>query len=97
MKIIQDTVCIDKDKNEFKMEYRIEMITDCNDKWLVCHPRHLLESWHGNIDFQLIIDIEKLLRYITKYVTKVEKNMTKGIAAMIRNILKKTIELGLNV
>ena len=72
VKIIQDAVYMDKDKNEFKMEYRIEMITDRNDKWLVCHPRHLLESWCSNIDFQLIIDIEKVLRYMTKYVIKVE-------------------------
>ena len=29
---------------------------------------------------------------MTKYVTKPEISMTKGIAAMIRNILKGTIE-----
>ena len=34
---------------------------------------------------------------MTKYVTKPEISMTKGIAAMIRNILKGTIEDGLNV
>jgi len=97
VKIIQDAVCVNKDRNEFIIEYRIEMITDRNDKWLVCHPRHLLESWRGNIDFQLIVDVEKVLRYMTKYVTKVETNMTKGIAAMIRKMLKKTVESGLSV
>ena len=62
------------------------MVTSRNDRWLVYHPRHLLESWRGNIDFQLIVGAEKVLRYMTKYVTKTESNMSKGVAAMIRNI-----------
>ena len=51
----------------------------------------------GNIDFQLIIDIEKVLHYITKYVIKTESNMSKSVASMICNILKKIVESRLSV
>ena len=68
-----------------------------NDRWLVSHPRHLLESWQANIDFQLTLDIDKVLKHMTKCVAKCEGAMTKGIAAMMRNTLRKTIADGLSV
>ena len=68
-----------------------------NDSWLNSHIGPLLESWQANVDFQLIIDSGKVVRYMTKYVTKAESSMTKGIAAMIRNIMRNTIREGLSV
>ena len=73
------------------------MIAKRNDRWLVSHPRHLLESWMANIDFQLIADETKVILCVTKCVTKTEATMSKGIAAMIRKILNKTIADGLSV
>ena len=80
-----------------ELDYEIDIVPLRNDRWLVSHPRHLLESWQANIDFQLIVDIKKVLRYMTKYATKCESTMTKGIAAMMRNVLRKTIADGLSV
>ena len=64
---------------------------------MVSHSHHFLESWLANIDFQLIVTIKKILRCITKYATKSESTITKGIAAIIRNILQKIIADGLSV
>ena len=86
-----------EDTSLCELDYEIDIVPLRNDRWLVSHPRHLLESWQANIDFQLIVDIKKVLRYMTKYVTKCESTMTKGIAAMMRNILRKTIADGLSV
>ena len=68
-----------------------------NDRWLVSYPRHLLESWQANIDFQLMLDVDKVLRFMKKYVTKCERAMTKFIAAMMRRMLRKNIADGLSV
>ena len=97
LKVIQCLNEIDKEKNIYTLYYKFEIITKRNDKWLVAHPRFLLVSWQGNIDLQVIFDNGKVDNYLTKYVTKPEISMTKGIAAMIRNILKGTIEDGLSV
>ena len=80
-----------------KIKYKIELVTERNDRWLNSHIRPIIESWRANIDFQLILDAGKVVDYMTKYVTKVETAMTKGIAAMIRNILRTTIEDGMSV
>ena len=68
-----------------------------NDRWLVPHHRRLLESWQANIDFQLTLDIDMVLRHMTKHVTKYEYIITKGVAAMTRSMLRKTIADGLSV
>ena len=33
----------------------------------------VLECWGANIDFQAIVDLSAVVRYMTKYVCKVEK------------------------
>ena len=63
-----------------------------NDNWLNSHIRPLLEFWQVNVDFQLIIDSGKVARHVTKYVTKAESSMTKGVAAMIRKHNPRSFE-----
>ena len=49
------------------------------------------------MDLQLILDAGKVIDYMSKYVTKTETKMTRSIANLVRNILKQTIEDGMNV
>ena len=63
--------------------YSIDVVYKHNDRWLVVHPRYLLESWQGNLDYQLVVDYSKVFQYMTKYATKTELLMLKGIATMI--------------
>ena len=94
VKIIKNVITIG-DKDSFK--YNIEIITKRNDKWLVSHPRHFLESWQANLDYQLVVDYDKVFDYMTKCVTKTETSITKGIASMIRKLLVTAVENGNNV
>ena len=52
---------------------------------------YFLENWSENIDFQLIIDVEKVLSHVKKYATKTKINLTKDIAAMIKNMSQKIV------
>jgi len=40
--------------------YSIDVVHKRNDRWLVAHPRYLLESWQGNLDYQLVVDYGKV-------------------------------------
>ena len=94
LKITQKVLEVDK-VNVFN--YSIDVLTKRNDKWLVGHPPHYLESWQGNLDYQLVVDYNKVFDYMTKYATKTEATTTKGVASMIRKILCKAKDDGLNV
>ena len=63
--------------------YNIVIETKRNDRQLIAYLRYLLESWQTNINFQLIIDIKKVLMYMTKYIIKTETSMIKGTTALI--------------
>ena len=63
--------------------YNTFIETKRNDRWLIAYLRYLLESWQTNINFQLIIDIKKVLMCITKYIIKTKTSMIKGITALI--------------
>ena len=84
-------------EKNYQLRYEIDIVSKRNDRWLACHPRHLLENWQANIDFKTSLDIDKVLRHITKHVTKYEHDLTKGITAMMRSTLRKTITDGLSV
>ena len=55
----------------------IAIKTKRNNRWFVAHLGHSLESWQANINFQLIIDIKKVLLHMTKYIIKTETSMIK--------------------
>jgi len=85
LRIVQKEVVFGK---KVIFQYRIEVITKRNDKWLVSHPKPFLESWHANLDYQICIDHGKVFDYMTKYAMKAELLMIKGIASMIHKILR---------
>ena len=87
-------IITDKEKN-YQLHYEINIVPKRNYRWLESHPIYSLESWQANIDFQLTLDIDKVLRHMTKHVTKCEHAMTKCITAMTRSTLRKTIADGL--
>jgi len=78
-------------------QYRIEVVTKKNDKWLVSHLKPFLESWCANLDYQICVNHGKVFDYMTKYATKAKLLMIKGIASMIRKILCQAIENRHNV
>ena len=49
------------------------------------HPGHLMESWKANIDFQLMLCIDKVLKNVSKCVTNHKNIMTKVIACIVKN------------
>lgn len=63
LKISQKVVEIDK---AHVFHYRINVLTKMNYKWLIAHPPHYLESWQGNLNYQLVVDYDKLFDYMTK-------------------------------
>ena len=84
-----------KDKN-YQLHYEIDIVSKRNYRWLVSHPRHLLESCEANINFHLALDVDKVLRHMRKCVTKCEHGMTKCIASMMRRMIRKPISDGLS-
>ena len=79
------------------LKYRIETVPSRNDGWINSHFWSLFEVWGANVDFQLVLDVGKVINFMAKYVTKAEDSVTKGAASLIRSVLKKTIDEGLTV
>ena len=50
--------------------YELSMNSVCNDRWLNSHMYGLMQIWLANIDFQLVVDVNKVVNYMTKYVCK---------------------------
>ena len=94
LKIIQKVIFIN---NIYRFTYSIEILIKRNDKWLVAHLLHFLESWQGNLNYKLVIDYNKVFECMTKYTTKTKATITKGMASIIRRILSKARDEGLNV
>ena len=65
--------------HSYEIYYKIDCVNKRNDRWTNTHVETFLESWMANIDFQVVIDLGKVIDYLTKYVTKPESNMSKGI------------------
>jgi len=77
--------------NNKKFHYQLEIVSQRNDSWLNSHFRPAFESWKTNVDFQLIVDIGKVMGYMTKYVTKTETRVTKRVASMMKHILEASV------
>ena len=57
----------------------------------------MLESWMANCDIRLVVDLGKVIQYLTKYVTKTEKNMSVGMCHLVKTILHNSLNLGHSV
>jgi hypothetical protein len=67
----------------------LELLTKQNGHWLNPHCRPLMESWHANMDFCLIIDVDKIVSYMTKCVTKSEKAHTSPTRPLFFSTLNR--------
>ena len=57
--------------------------------WISSHVKSYLLGWMGNIAFRLVVDLGKVINFLTKYVTEPEKNMSSGMCYLIRGILHR--------
>ena len=67
--------------------YELSMNSLCNDRWLNSHMYGLMQIWLANMDFQLVVDVNKLVNYMTKYVCKPEMEMSKGLSNMVQKMI----------
>ena len=65
-------------------EYTLCMHILFNGKCINSHMRGLMEIWFNNMNFQLVIDIDKIIVYMIKYVTKPEIEISFGMKKMIK-------------
>ena len=49
----------------------------------------LMLFWLANVDFQLLVYIDKVIAYMTKYVTKPKIEISSGMNKMIEQIINK--------
>ena len=70
--------------------YELNMNSLRNDRWINSHMRGLMEIWMANMDFQLVVDVDKVIAYMTKYVTKPEIEISSGMNKMILQIINKS-------
>ena len=61
------------------------------------HVETFLDSWMANIDFQMVVDLGKVIAYLTKYVTKPESDMSKGMLYVFKGVLKWIFHRGKTV
>ena len=47
-----------------------------------------------NIEFWMVVDLGKEIAYLTKYVTKPESDMSKGMCYVIKGVLTRTLQRG---
>ena len=67
----------------------LELITACNDGWLNPHNRPILTAHRANMDFRLIIDVGKVMGYMTKYVTKTESAPNNRSKRLLMSVFKR--------
>ena len=46
--------------------YELSMNSLCNDRWLNSHMYGLMQIWLANMNFQLLVDVNKVVNYMTK-------------------------------
>ena len=51
--------------------------------------QELMEIWMANMDFQLVVDVDKVIAYMTKYVTKPEFEISSNMTKMILHVINK--------
>ena len=52
---------------------KANLVTRRNDGSMNSHNRFLLQNWRANVNIQLLLDWEDVVRYLVKYVSKQEK------------------------
>ena len=60
-----------------------------NDPLLNCHNRAIVQTWRGNVDFQLIHDRRKVVEYLAKYISKAEP-VSKDFKALLDAAIRRT-------
>ena len=75
------------DGNAPELTYELCMNSKRNDRWLNSHMHGVMQVWLANMDFQLIVDVNKVVNYMTKYVCKPEVEMSKGLSKMVENLI----------
>ena len=83
---IREYVC-GSDGNEPEFKYELSMNSIRNDRWLNSHLVGLMQIWLANMDFQLVVDVNKVVNYMTKYVCKPEMEMSKGLSKMVEKLI----------
>ena len=53
-----------------------------------------MDVWLANHDVQLVLDVGKVVDYMSKYVTKPEVSMTKGFQRAINKIVGQVCQMG---
>ena len=75
------------DGNAPEFKYELSMNSIRNDRWLNSHLVGLMQIWLANMDFQLVVDVNKVVNYMTKYVCKPEMEMSKGLSKMVEKLI----------
>ena len=88
-----------KKKSEItpQVKFRVEIVCRINDRFFNSHIRPIIECWQANIDFQLVLDVGKVVDYMTKYATKSEITKTRSVAKMMKTLLNDAIDKGKGV
>ena len=76
---------------------KIDFHSKHNDRQVNSHVKTFLASWMANIDFQLVVDLGKVVNYLIKYVTKPEKDMNDGIYHTIKKSTHDNLNAGESV
>ena len=63
--------------------YKLRMNILHNDLWINYYMQGLIEFWLTDMNFQLVVDIDKIIAYMTKYVTKSEIEISSNRNKMI--------------
>ena len=50
----------------------------------------LMEIQMANMDYQLVVEVDKVMAYMTKYVTKSEIEISSNMNKMILYVINKT-------
>jgi hypothetical protein len=65
-------------------QFQVEIVSKrVNDTNISNHHRGMLKYWRANCDFTLVLDAQRIMKYVTKYQTKAEKNSDFFKAALI--------------
>ena len=83
------------DGREPEYTYELSMNSIRNDRWLNSHMHGLIQIWLANMNFQLVMDVNKVVSYMTKYVCKPEMEITKGLSKMLQKIINVEHHRGL--
>ena len=46
-----------------------------------------MQIWLANMDFQLVVDVNKVVNYMTKYVCKPEMEMSKDLSKWVEKLI----------